>query len=181
MAGRDHDAAVEPFREGREVDALSAAQADVGNVHAGVGQAADQGLAQLGAGQADIPADAHPLRADEGGIGLADLVGQGFVEFSGDAAPDVVGLECGEGGHACSLTRLDSMAAAAASTVSPRISHCAERARNHPANAGQPVNRLLGQSVIHPAPYGEIEHLLARVISRPSPRHPSDVRRRDLH
>ena len=104
VAGGDHDAAVEASGEGGEVDAFGAAQADVVDVDAGVGQAADQRLAELLAGQADVAADADALGLEEGGVGLADLVGQVFVQFGGDASADVVGFEGGEGGHAAEST-----------------------------------------------------------------------------
>ena len=44
--------------EGGEVHALRAAQADVDDVDAGVGEAADQRLRELVAGQADVAPDA---------------------------------------------------------------------------------------------------------------------------
>ncbi len=78
VAGGDHDAAVEALGEGGEVDPFRAAEADVGDVDAGVGQAPDQCLAELFAGEADVAADADALGLQEGGVGLADLVGQGL-------------------------------------------------------------------------------------------------------
>ncbi len=96
MAGGDHDAAVEAAGERGEVDAFGAAQADVVDVGAGVGEALDQRRAELVAGEADVAADADALGVQEGDEGLADLVGEVFVQFSGDAAADVVGFEGGQ-------------------------------------------------------------------------------------
>ena len=59
VARGHHDAAVEPLGEGREVHALGAAQADVGDVDAAVD--AGRGISAVGelrAGQADVAADA---------------------------------------------------------------------------------------------------------------------------
>ena len=56
VAGGDHEAAVELPVEGGEVHALGAAQADVDHVDAGIGEAADQCLRELLAGEADVAA-----------------------------------------------------------------------------------------------------------------------------
>ena len=103
VAGGDHDAAVEAYGEGGEVDALGAAEADVVDVDARIGEAADQRVAELVAREADVAADADAFGLEEGRVGLADLVGEVFVEFGGDASADVVGFEGGEGGHGGSL------------------------------------------------------------------------------
>ena len=63
VARGDHDAAVEAEREGREIDALGAAEADVDDVHARVREPAHQRVGELLAGMADVAADRDALAA----------------------------------------------------------------------------------------------------------------------
>ena len=56
VAGGHHDAAVQLPGEGGEVHAFGAAQADVEHVDAGIGEAADEFLGELVAGEADVAA-----------------------------------------------------------------------------------------------------------------------------
>jgi hypothetical protein len=54
----------------------------------------DQGLREFLAGQADVAADGNLLRLDERRVRATDLVDEIGIDFIGDAAADVVGLEC---------------------------------------------------------------------------------------
>jgi len=99
VAGGDHQPAVELVIEGGEVHAFRAAQPDVHHIHAGVGDAADQRLRELLAGETDIAADGDAPRIDEGRVRAPYLVDEIRIDFVGNAAADIVGLESGQVDH----------------------------------------------------------------------------------
>lgn len=98
VAGGDHDAAAGLLVAGGEVDFLGAAQADVDDVGAAFGDAADERLRKRGAFETHVAADDDGLGAQFGDERAADAVGDVFVQLIGHAATDVVGLE-GSDGH----------------------------------------------------------------------------------
>lgn len=97
VAGGDHDAAAGLLVAGGEVDFLGAAQADVDDVGAAFGDAADERLSEHRAFEAHVATDDDGLGAQFGDERVADAVGDFFVELIGHAATDVVGLEGGDG------------------------------------------------------------------------------------
>ena len=99
VARGDHDAAVEPERERREVDALGAAQADVHDIHARVVEAADQRAGQLVAGETDVAANGHATRPQPVGISAADPVDGLRIQLLGHPPADVIGLEAARQVH----------------------------------------------------------------------------------
>jgi hypothetical protein len=103
VAGGDHHPAGGLEVIGLEIDFLGAAQADVDDLAAFAAQADRQRVLQGGAGQAHVVAQHHRPGAQHVGQGHADAAGQVLVQFVGDAATDVVGLECGKrhGGSPC--------------------------------------------------------------------------------
>ena len=81
--------------EGREIDVLGAAEADVHDVDAGIVEAADQGVGEFLAGMADVAADGNAARLQPRGIGAADAIDDVRVQFIRNPPADVIGLEAG--------------------------------------------------------------------------------------
>src|SRR6185503_4619934 len=65
----------------------------VEHVDAGIRESFHHGRHDRRARQPDVPADGHRARFDEGRVAAADAVGDVLVEFFGNAAANVVGLE----------------------------------------------------------------------------------------
>ena len=93
VAGGDHDAAVVAAVEGRKIHALGAADADVENVRAALRQAAAERIGERLARQSNVAPDHHALGRQKFRIGTADPVGHIVIEFRGDPAAKIVGLE----------------------------------------------------------------------------------------
>ena len=99
VAGRDHDPAIHVLVEGREIDLLGAAFADVENLHAFARESAGQRLAQFLARMADVAADDDALRLQVVGNRAPDAVTDIGIELVGDATADIVGFETGDFCH----------------------------------------------------------------------------------
>jgi len=84
-------------RSGSEVHHFGATQADVQHFGAGVADARCDRVRELAAGQADVTAQDHVLRAEKFDGSVADAVGDIDVQFVRDLATDVVGLEAVDG------------------------------------------------------------------------------------
>ena len=93
VAGRDHDAAVVAAVEGREIHPLGAADADVVDVDAAVGQAAAQRVGEPRAREPDVAPDHHALGREELGIAPPDAIRNIIIQFGGNPAAQIIGLE----------------------------------------------------------------------------------------
>ena len=93
VAGRDHDAAVVSAVEGGEVHAFGAADADVVHLDATLVQPRAQGVGERRAGQADVAPHRDAAGVQELRHATSHRVGDLIVEFVGNPAAQVVGLE----------------------------------------------------------------------------------------
>jgi hypothetical protein len=102
VTGGDHDAAgcLQMIR--LEVDLFGATHADVDQLAAGGVKAIGQGCLQRRAAHAHVASEHHRTGSQLRRHGQADAARQIFVEFIGNAATDVVGLETGEWRHGVS-------------------------------------------------------------------------------
>ena len=99
MAGGDHDTAVK-LQCGRiKIYLLGAAKPQVCHLDAGLHEARGQGVCDVSAAQAHVPAQGHSPGCQVRGIGPADAVGQPFIQFLGDPSPHIVGLKAGQMVH----------------------------------------------------------------------------------
>ena len=79
--------------EGGEIHALGAANSNVIHIDAAVGQAPAQCVGEAGAREADVAADHDALRVKELRIAAADAIGHVIVQFGGNPAAQIIGLE----------------------------------------------------------------------------------------
>ena len=86
VAGGDHDAAVKAAVERGEVHAFRAADPDVVDIGAAVGQGTAHGVGESGAGEPDVAADHHALGREELGIAASDAVRNLIIKFTGNPA-----------------------------------------------------------------------------------------------
>ena len=93
VARRDHHAAIEAERRGREIDALRAAEADVDDVDAGIPEPAHQRFGELLARMADVAADRDAAGLQPFRVGAADPVDGFRIQFIRYPSADVIGLE----------------------------------------------------------------------------------------
>jgi len=97
VAGGDHHPAGRTEVVGLEIDLFGAALADVDDLAAGTAQTGRQRLLQRRAAQAHVTPQHHRTRPQLCRQRHPDAAGDVFVQFTGDTATDVVGLEGGQG------------------------------------------------------------------------------------
>jgi hypothetical protein len=99
VRGGDLDPPVGAEVGGGPVHLLGPAKAQVQNLGSGLHQALGHGVHEGDGGGADVAPQGDAPGPQRLGEGTADEAGHALVEVVAEAAPDVVGLEAGEGGH----------------------------------------------------------------------------------